>query len=381
MNIVVAPDSFKECLTASQVAWHIATGIRNALPEARVVSIPIADGGEGTVEALVTATGGHVVEVDTVDALMRPVRSFYGILGDGRTAVVEMAAASGIGLIHPAERNPMITSTYGTGLLLKKVIGAGFRDIILGIGGSATNDGGMGMARALGYQFLSNNGKEVPEGGGSLKLIDRIDTSRVDPKLGTVRITVACDVVNPLCGPQGASAVFGPQKGATPSMVSELDENLLHFAGLIQKELGRDVANVPGAGAAGGLGAGLLAFTPATLKPGFGIVKEITGLEQQIRDADLVFTAEGKIDFQTQFGKTPFGVAQIALQYGKPVIALAGSVGDGAEALLDKGITAYFGIADKPMTLEESVKDAGRLLENTSQQVMRLVLQSLLSGK
>lgn len=376
MNIVIAPDSFKECLSAREVAVAIAEGIKEACPHCSIVRIPVADGGEGTVESMVEAAGGQIVEVESEDALRRPIRSFIGLLNDNSAAVIEMAAASGIGLIHSSERNPLITSTYGTGLLIRHALEKGFKRIIIGIGGSATNDGGMGMAVALGYRFLDSNGREVGHGGGNLKYVSVIDNSEVIPLLGDAEITVACDVTNVLCGPQGASAVFGPQKGATPGMVEELDAGLKHFAGIIRDKLGKNILDVPGAGAAGGLGGGLLAFTPSVLKPGFEIVKNITKLKQHIKEADFVFTGEGKIDFQTQFGKTPYGVAQIASKYGKPVIALAGSIGPGAEVLLDKGITAYFGITDKPMSPEESVKSAGRLLQNTAQQVMRVVLQS-----
>jgi glycerate kinase len=373
MNIVIAPDSFKECLTAAQVAQHIATGIRSVCPTAEIICIPIADGGEGTVEALVTATNGSIIRVSSVDALMRPVHSFFGVLGNGTTAVIEMAAASGIELIEPEKRNPMLASTFGTGLLIKEVLERGFNDIIIGIGGSATNDGGVGMAKALGYKFLDDNNREIGNGGGALSNLERIDTSGINPLLSKAMITVACDVTNPLCGHNGASAVFGPQKGATPEMVVALDQNLKKLAEVIQLQMDKEVAEIPGAGAAGGLGAGLLAFTNSTLKPGFEIVKEITQLEEQIRNADLIFTAEGKIDFQTQFGKTPFGVAQIAARYNVPVIALAGIIGLGAETLLEKGITAYYTISEEAISIEESIRNAANLIENRSSQIMRKV--------
>jgi glycerate kinase len=373
MKIIIAPDSFKECLTATQVAQHIASGIHSVYPTAEISQIPIADGGEGTVEALVTATNGSIIRVGCVDALMRPIESFFGVLGNGKTAVIEMAAASGIELIEPEKRNPMLASTFGTGLLIKEALERGFTDIIIGIGGSATNDGGVGMAKALGYKFQDKNGNEIGDGGGELNKLAKIEASGVNPLLSKARIIAACDVTNPLCGPNGASAVFGPQKGATPEMVEILDQNLKNLAHRIEADLGKGVAETPGAGAAGGLGAGLLAFANATLKPGFEMVKEITQLEEQIQTADLVFTAEGKIDFQTQFGKTPFGVAQIASKYKVPVIALAGMIGEGAESLLEKGITAYFALADKPMSLEESKTNAAQLLEKTTGQIMRVI--------
>lgn len=373
MKIIIAPDSFKECLTATQVARHIANGIRSVYPSAEIIRIPIADGGEGTVEAMVTATNGTIIRVGSVDALMRPIESFFGVLGNGTTAVIEMAAASGIELIEPGERNPMVASTFGTGLLIKEALERGFTDIIIGIGGSATNDGGMGMAKALGYKFQDKNGNEIGNGGGELSQLAKIDASGVNPLLSKARMIAACDVTNPLCGPNGASAVFGPQKGATPEMVEILDQNLKNLAHRMEADLGKSVAETPGAGAAGGLGAGLLAFAAATLTPGFEMVKEITWLEEQIKTADLIFTAEGKIEFQTQFGKTPFGVAQIASKYKVPVIALAGMIGEGAEVLLEKGITAYFALADKPMTLEESKANAAQLLEKTTAQIMRVI--------
>lgn len=373
MNIVIAPDSFKECLSSQMVARAIAEGVKSVCPDCNISCIPVADGGEGTVDALVEATKGQILQVDSVDALLRPIRSFIGILGDEKTAVIEIAAASGLGLIHHSERNPLITSTYGTGILIRNALERGFQNIIIGIGGSATNDGGMGMASALGYKFLDKKGKEVSHGGGNLRNIYNIDNSRVIPELKNASLTVACDVTNPLCGPQGASAVFGPQKGATPEMVDELDSGLQHFAGIIKDTLGKDILDIPGSGAAGGLGGGLLAFTPSTLKPGFEIVKEITKLEQRIREADLVFTGEGKIDFQTQFGKTPYGVARIAKEYQKPVVVLAGTIGEGADVLMNLGVSAMFSIANRPMTLEESIKQAPALLKNTTAQVMRMV--------
>jgi glycerate kinase len=374
MNIVIAPDSFKECLSAKNVALAIAEGIKVVCPHCSIMNIPVADGGEGTVEALVEAAGGRIIEVDSVDALMRPIRSFIGILDDGKTAVIEMAAASGLGLLHPSERNPLITSTYGTGLLTRYALENGFKNIIIGIGGSATNDGGIGMAAALGYKFLDKTGKEVGHGGGNLKNICRIDNSGVISALKDVDITVACDVTNTLCGPEGGSVIFGPQKGATPKMIQELDEGLFHFSEVIKENSGKDVLYVSGSGAAGGLGAGLLAFTPAVLKPGFEIIKDVTGLEQHIQEADLVFTAEGKIDYQTQFGKTPFGVAQIAKSYNKPVVVLAGTVGEDAEVLLKLGISALFSISNGPMSLEESITRAPVLLKSAASQVMRLVM-------
>jgi len=374
MYIVVVTDSFKECLSARLVAESIASGIKKVIPETEIIQIPIADGGEGTVEALVAATGGKIIKVPmTYDPLMRPIKSFYGILEDGKTAVIEMAAASGIELLSPDERNPMLTTTYGTGKLIIDALESGYKTIILGIGGSATNDGGAGMAQAFGISLKDQNGDEIAPGCGHLDSLRHIDISNIHPMVIGAQIIVACDVTNPLCGQDGASYVYGPQKGGTSSMIETMDRNLEHFARLIKEQLKIDVAFMPGSGAAGGLGAGLLAFTNAHLKPGFEVIKSAISLEEFIRKADLVFTAEGKIDFQTQFGKTPFGVAQLAAKYHIPVVALAGIIGNGAEVMYQKGITCMFSIVDKPMTLEESIAQAKVLIENSAERVMRAI--------
>ncbi len=373
MRIVIAPDSFKECLSATQVAFAISEGIRRIIPEAETISIPIADGGEGTVDALVTATDGKIIQVASVDALNRPIESFYGILGNGKTAVIEMAAASGIERIAPEQRNPMITSTYGTGLLLKAAMEAGFSEIILGIGGSATNDGGAGMAQALGFGLLDKNDNPIGWGGGSLGELHRIDFSNVNPMLQNVKITVACDVQNPLLGPSGATYVYGPQKGATPEMLEALEKNMAHFARILSQEFGVDYSNIPGAGAAGGLGAGLMAFCNAEILLGFNLISRLTFLEEYIRDASLVFTAEGRIDAQTTFGKTISGVAQLGKKHQVPVIALAGMVEGDLEDLYKQGLTSAFAIANRPMGMEESKANAAQLLVETSSQIMRLI--------
>lgn len=377
MYIVVAPDSFKECLSARLVAENIASGIRKIMAEAEIIQIPIADGGEGTVEAIVSATGGKLVEAMSYDPLMRPIKSFYGVCGDRKTAVIEMASASGIGLLKIDERNPMVTTTFGTGKLIIDALESGYKTIILGIGGSATNDGGAGMAQAFGISLKDQNGDEIAPGGGHLHSLKRIDLRNIHPLIIGTQIVVACDVTNPLCGQNGASFVYGSQKGGTSSMIEKLDRNLGHFGRLIKDQLKIDVANMPGSGAAGGLGAGLMAFTNAHLKPGFEVIKSAIKLEDFIRKADLVFTAEGKIDFQTQFGKTPFGVAQLAAKYHIPVVALAGIIGNGAEVMYQKGITCMFSIVDQPMTLEESIAQAEVLLENTAERVMRAISMSI----
>lgn len=373
MRIVIAPDSFKECLSATKVASAISEGIKKVVPEAEIICIPVADGGEGTVEALVKATSGKLIQVTSVDALNRPIQSYYGILGDDKTAVIEMAAASGIELIASEERNPMITSTYGTGLLLKAAMEAGSTEIILGIGGSATNDGGAGMAQALGFGLLDKNNNPIGWGGGSLGNLYNIDCSNVHPLLRKVKITVACDVQNPLLGLSGATHIYGPQKGATPEMVETLEKNMIHFAQILHNEFGIDFATIPGAGAAGGLGFGLMAFCKTEMVPGFNLISRLTLLEEHIKKASLVFTAEGRIDAQTAFGKTITGVAQMGKKYQVTVIALAGMLADDLTELYNQGLTSAFAIANRPMSLEESKANAAQLLAETSEQIMRLV--------
>jgi len=374
MHIVIAPDSFKECLTATQVALAIYEGIKRVVPEAEITRIPIADGGEGTVEALVSATGGTIVPTHSVDALNRPIQSFYGILGDKQTAIIEMAAASGIELLEYADRNPLITSTFGTGLLIKAALDAGFTQLIVGIGGSATNDGGAGMAQALGFGLFDREGLSINPGGGSLGDLHLIDYSNVHPLLGKARIKVATDVRNPLLGPSGATYNYGTQKGATPEMLEVLEKNMTCYSSILKQELGVDVAAIPGAGAAGGLGAGLMAFCNAELVSGFELISELTNLESHIRKASMVFTAEGKIDSQTTCGKTISGVAGLAKKYHVPVIALAGAIDSGLSELYEQGVTAVFAIANQPMSLEESKARAVELLADRAEQIIRTVI-------
>ena len=372
MKILVAPDSFKDCLTAQKAGEAIRNGIEGLAGNWDIQILPMADGGEGTVEALIQVTNGRLIETEVFDPLMRPARAKFGILGDGKTAVLEMAVASGLELLEEKERNPWVTTTFGTGQLIKAALDEGCTRIILGIGGSATNDGGMGMARALGVQFFDKSGKPVNRGGGELSRIVKIDISGIDPGIANCKIEVACDVTNPLTGPDGASAIYAPQKGADKKMVQELDANLKYFAGLLKGQLDKDVENIPGTGAAGGLGAGLLAFTRADLHSGFEIVRRETHLDEHVKQADLVITGEGKIDYQTQFGKTPMGVCRVAKQYGKPVIAFAGTLGEGYTELYKLGFDAIFSIVDKPMTLKEALITAPQLLERCAQSVMCL---------
>lgn len=373
MKIIIAPDSYKGSLSAKEVADSIERGIKKVDDTIEVIKVPMADGGEGTVRALVDATGGRIIETVVSDPLMRKITAFYGILGDNRTAVIEMSAASGLPLLSESERNPEITTTYGTGELILHALDMGCDKLIIGLGGSATNDGGEGMAKALGIKFLDRYGNDIGLGGGCLNKLESIDMSGIDKRVYKCKIIAACDVDNPLCGVNGASHVFGPQKGASPEVVKKLDSNLLHYGKIIEAATNRKVADTEGAGAAGGLGAALLAFLNAGLKRGIDIVTEIVDLENKVKGCDLVITGEGMIDFQTAYGKTPYGVAKIASKYGIPVIAIAGSIGKDAHILYKKGFTSIFSIADKPMTLEESISNCSELLEKTSENIMRML--------
>jgi len=360
MNIVIAPDSFKDCLTSPEVAKFIEMGIRNVFPDANIKLVPLADGGEGTVVTLVTATNGEIFHKKVNDPLMREITAHFGVLGDGETAVIEMASASGIELLKENERNPWETTSYGTGELIKHALKKNCRKIIIGIGGSATNDAGTGMLQALGIQFLDANKREIEHGGGALQKLVSIKTDKLDQRLKQSKIIIASDVLNPLLGKTGASVVYGPQKGADADMVRRLEANLQHFADVVRQQQGVSVKNIPGSGAAGGLGAGILAFLPSEIKPGFDIVKEVVELDKHMQNADLIITAEGKIDRQTAYGKTPTGVAGIAGKYDIPVIAFAGIVEDGVDELYKKGFRAIIPIANKPMSMDESIKNAGK---------------------
>ncbi|GAA3608656.1 glycerate kinase [Secundilactobacillus similis] len=376
MKIVVAPDSFKGGMTAKEAADAIETGIQPIFPDAEIVKVPMADGGEGTVQSLVDATDGQLIHETVTGPLGTPVDAVYGILGDGQTAVIEMAAASGIQYVDDHTHNPLITTTYGTGELMIAALNRGATQLILGIGGSATNDGGAGMAQALGVQLLDATGTELAPGGGALDQLTRIDLSQVDPRIADTQILIASDVTNPLVGPDGASAVFGPQKGATSAMVVQLDANLTHYAAVIQETLGVDLATYPGAGAAGGLGAGLLAFTKSEMRKGIEIVIEYAGLKEKAQGADLVFTGEGGIDFQTKFGKTPYGVAQAtkAVAPNAPVVVVAGNVGQGIESLYeDNVIDAVFSIVPGVTTLADALANGPQNLSRTAENVARLI--------
>lgn len=366
-----APDSFKESLTAMEAARAMTQGIENADHDAEVRCLPMADGGEGTARALVDATGGSMRAVPVHDPLGRPVEGHFGLLADGTTAVVETAEASGLALLEAKERNPLIASSYGTGELMLAAVRSGAKRIIVGLGGSATNDAGAGLLQALGVRLLDKNGNDLAHGGAALANLTTIDISTMDPALKNVAITAACDVTNPLTGPTGASAVFGPQKGASKDDVATLDAALAHFAQVIDSQLGVAVNDVPGAGAAGGIGAALKGFLNAEFRPGIAIVIEQSGLDAAAQWADVVFTGEGSIDFQTKFGKTPAGVAETAKRHGKPVIAVAGHIGTGIDELHEVGIDAVFGIAPGAASLSELLADAAANVTRTTEQIVR----------
>ncbi|EOD2802929.1 glycerate kinase [Klebsiella aerogenes] len=369
MKIVIAPDSYKESLSALDVATAIETGFREIYPHAEYVKVPVADGGEGTVEAMVAATQGHIVQVSVTGPLGEPVNAFYGLSGDMRCAYIEMAAASGLESVPPTRRNPLLTTSWGTGELIRHALDAGVSQIIIGIGGSATNDGGAGMAQALGAKLLSAGQQQIAPGGGALETLARIDLSELDPRLADCRIDVACDVTNPLTGPQGASAVFGPQKGATAAMIERLDRGLQHFAQIIDRDLDIDVLNLEGGGAAGGMGAALYAFCGANLRPGIEIVTDALGLAELVADADLVITGEGRIDSQTIHGKVPVGVAKVAKRFNVPVIGIAGSLTADVGVVHQHGLDAVFSVLYSVCTLDEALANAAANVRMTARNV------------
>lgn len=376
MKFVIAPDSFKGSLSAFEVANAMAAGMQRVFPTATYDLIPMADGGEGTVEALVRATKGRFLTTLVHNPWDELVPAQYGVLGDGQTAVIEMAAASGIQFITEQTANPLVTTTYGTGELIKAALNQGVQEIIIGLGGSATIDGGAGMAQALGARLLTATGTEIPRGGGGLNELATIDLTTLDPRLATTKLTLASDVVNPLIGEQGAAAVFGPQKGATPAMVKRLNANLTHYAEVIKRELGKSVAQLPGAGAAGGLGAGLLAFTNANLQSGIEVVLAATNFRQRCQGATLVLTGEGGLDFQTSFGKAPAGVAKASKEVNPklPVIALAGQVAPTASELYQTtGIDAMFATPTGAKDLPTALKDAREDIAQTAESIGRVI--------
>ena len=366
MKVVVAPNAFKGSLTASEAAAAIARGVREVFPQAQVLEAPVADGGDGTVEALVSAHHGKYSSVEVEGPLGDPVQAVFGMIESGPTGVVELSSASGLLLIPAEQRDPRKASTYGFGQLLQAVRGAGAEQVIAGIGGSATNDGGAGMAQALGYRLLDVAGHELPRGGAALARLDRIDPAGFDGRWRTVNVKVACDVTNPLTGPQGASAVYGPQKGADGAAVRELDAALAHFASVIERDLGKHVADVPGAGAAGGAGAGLMAFLDAGLVPGAPLIVTASGFDEKIHGADLVITGEGRVDSQTAYGKAPGEVAKRAQAARIPVLLIAGSKAPGWEALSDLGVTAVVTLDEEGDNLQQLMGDAGEMLKRAA---------------
>lgn len=376
MKIIIASDSYKGSCSTIEVANSIERGFRRIYKDLDVVKIPVADGGEGTVDALVIGTNGRYEEVEVMGPLGDPLIARYGII-HGEIAVIEMAAASGLTLITKDRLNPLITTTYGTGQLIKAAMEKGIRKILIGLGGSATNDGGVGMAQALGFSFKDEAGKEISFGGGDLGNIVTIDISGANQLLNETEIIAISDVENPLCGASGASFIFGPQKGASKDMVELLDNNLSYFGKLIKDQLGTDVIDVPGAGAAGGLGAGLIAFANATIQPGIEKVLDIANIDFHLQDADLVITGEGKIDGQSKYGKVPVGVAKRALKYDVPIIAIVGSVGSGASEVYAYGIDLITDIINRPMTLDEAMENVESLLEDAAENVARILKMKL----
>lgn len=371
MKVVIAPDSFKESLTAKQVCDAIQAGLARVWHDAKFVAIPVADGGEGTVQSLVDATQGRLVEVKVMGPQGKRVEAFYGILGDNQTAVIEMAAASGLHHVPVAQRDPKLTTSFGTGELIRHALDQGVTKLIIGLGGSATNDGGVGMLAALGARFTNADGDPIQLTGGGLRELTHINLQDFDPRLQHCDILVACDVNNPLCGDKGASAVFGPQKGATPEDVQLLDGALRQFGLLTEKVTGKMVLSA-GAGAAGGMGAALLAYTQARLRPGIEIVLETVQLAYQVSDADLVITGEGRIDSQTVHGKTPMGVAKVAKRFDVPVLALCGCTGDNYQAVYQCGIDAVFAAVPRAMSLEDALKESDFNLADLAENVARL---------
>jgi glycerate 2-kinase len=376
MKIVVAPQALKGSLDAWEAGKAIADGLRRTLPSVDVEIVPVADGGEGTARALVAATGGRMITRTVTGPLGMPVEAAYGVLGGTAegTAVVEMAAASGLPLVPLEHRDPRGATTRGTGELMRAALDAGCEMVLVAIGGSATNDGGAGMAQALGAHLLNDAGTELPPGGAALAELARVDVTGLDPRLVHARVRVACDVTNPLTGPDGASAVYGPQKGATPAMVAELDAALGHYARVLRHDLAVEADQVPGAGAAGGLGAGLLAFAHAELVPGAQLVLEALDFEQRVHGVDFVFTAEGRLDAQTAYGKAVAAVARVARRQGARVVALAGAVALDASELAALGLDVAMPIGDGPLNLEESMARAPELLAAAAERALRLIL-------
>ena len=373
VKVVIAPQTFKGSLSGMQAAKAIGEGVLSVFSDAELHLVPVADGGDGTVDALVEASKGRFFTSQVIGPLGNPIEAVWGVMGDQETAVIEMATASGLVLVPTSRRDPRITTTYGTGQLLREAIDKGYRKFIVGIGGSATNDGGAGVAQALGVRLLDKDGRQLGYGGSPLAYLAKIDMSDFYPSAPELSITIATDVNNPLCGPKGASAIYGPQKGATPEIVKELDRALANYANVIKNDLGLDVVDVPGAGAAGGLGAGLMAFLNARIHSGVDLVCDALNIDEHLKNADLVITGEGEVDSSTIFNKAPIGVARRAKKVKAAVIVVAGSLGEGYQEVYKHGVDAVVSVQDHPMAMEESLVRAEELLRNASERAMRLV--------
>ncbi|GAA0727346.1 glycerate kinase [Clostridium malenominatum] len=373
MKFIIAPDSFKESMTAKEAGEAIKRGLQKIFKDDEYEVVPMGDGGEGTLQSLVDATRGKLEYLDAVGPLGEKIKGHYGISGDEESAFIEMAVVSGLELVPREKRNPLITTTYGTGQLIKAALDKGVKKILVCIGGSATNDGGAGMLQALGAKLLDINGEEIGYGGGELHKISKIDISKLDKRIKDISIEVACDVNNPLLGDRGASRIFGPQKGADKETVEILEKNMTHYSEIIEKQLGIRVDGIPGGGAAGGIGAALMAFLKGKLSPGIELVVKYTDLENKVKNADLVITGEGSIDSQTNFGKTPIGVAKVGKKYGVPVIAFAGRIGDGIETLYENGIDSVIGILREASTIEKALEQGEKNLEAAAENVGRII--------
>jgi glycerate 2-kinase len=373
LKILVAPNAFKESLSAMEAVEAISQGILRVLPDAQIIKIPIADGGDGTLEAVVAGTRGKIYRAKVLDPLGRPITAEFGITGDEKTAIVEMSRASGLALVPPDKRNPMRTTSYGTGELIKAALRRRVQNILLGIGGSATVDGGVGALQALGVDFIDKKGQPVAPGGEGLLSLNHIDLKRLDPHLRQVRLLVACDVDNPLTGPKGSAAVFGPQKGATPDMVKKLDKALARLAELIRTLTGEDVAGIPGAGAAGGIAGSFKGLLGAQLRPGSDLVFDLLKVKSVLPKVDLVITGEGRIDFQTPFGKGPGMLAKLAKRHIIPVVGIAGAVAEPIDELFHQGFTAIFSIVNRPMELEFAMQNAASLMRSSAEQIARVI--------
>ena len=373
MKIVIAPQAFKGSLSALNVANAVQKGVRRIFPDAQILTCPVADGGDGTLETLVESSGGKIMEANVTDPTGKPIVAQWGAMGDGNTAVIEMARTSGLALLTLEERDPLNATTYGLGEIIVSALNKGFRKFIVGIGGSATNDAGAGMAQALGIKLIDREGRNLVFGGAALQNLSAIDTSSIDQRVLESNFQIACDVNNPLTGPEGASAVYGPQKGATEENVRQLDSALGVFAEVTKRDLGKDISNLEGAGAAGGLGAGMIAFVEGHLRAGVDIVLDTVNLAEKLESADLVITGEGSIDFQTVYNKAPVGVARMAKARGIPTIGISGMLGKNYQIVHSHGIDAALSIANGPISLEESLQNAPSLISEAVEESLRLI--------